>query len=86
MRTGRGLYYTTHAIPDPEDIGPRTIDRVIGLLEEEIGRRRTGSSRRVFGHLTRQEMLLQLTASIDSRQGSASPKDDITVLVMDFEG
>jgi len=58
VRTGRGLYYTTHAIPDPEGLGPRTIDRVIGLIEEEIARRRTGSSRHVLGYLSREEMLV----------------------------
>ena len=57
VRTGRGLYYTTHGIPDPQGIGSCTIDQVIGLIEEEIGRRPTGSSRHPLGSMSRKEML-----------------------------
>ncbi len=60
--------------------------------EDELRRQPTGEMLPIekslarWASLTREEMLLQLTAGIDSRLESTSPKDDITVLVMDVEG
>ncbi len=39
-----------------------------------------------WGSLTREEMLLQLAASLDLAQDSDPPEDDVTVLVMDIAG
>ena len=39
-----------------------------------------------WGNLTRDEMLLRLSGSIDSLQDQARPKDDITILLMDLQG
>ena len=67
VRTGRGLYYTTHGIPDPQGIGPRTIDRVIGLIEKEISRRRTGLLRHSLGSMSRDEMLVARALFVAAR-------------------
>jgi sigma-B regulation protein RsbU (phosphoserine phosphatase) len=60
--------------------------------EDELRRQPTGEMLPIekslarWASLTREEMLLQLTAGIDSSLERTPPKDDITVLVMDVGG